>query len=204
VIGDWQVTWRLFPFSKFVDVSHKHAMKTLLEITRKPNVMGFARGARIVMDGTEVANLAVGKTATLEVPPGKHVLSAWLGNNSSPQSTIDFAPGETVRLDCKMKMGLFSGGFVLTSKDGKLLSGTAVQAGHHGPMILIFGILGFFVGILGLAALIQGIADLVKMSRGQMDRSGELLTWIGTILGAIGFLINLIIILIALGMGQHF
>ena len=52
------------------------------------------------------------------------------------------------------------------------------MAGHHGKLILVFGILGFFFGIFGLVALIQGIADLVKMSRGKMDRSGELLTWI--------------------------
>jgi len=165
--------------------------------------MGFARGARLVMDGTELATLAVGQTVTLEVPQGKHVLSVCLGSNSSPQSTIDFAPGETVRLECKMKTGWFASGFVLTSKDGQTLTGTTVQAGHHGTLVLIFGILSFFIGILGLAAFIQGIVDLSKMSRGQMDRSGELLTWIGTILGIIGFLINLTLIIVVLGTGHR-
>jgi hypothetical protein len=51
--------------------------------------------------------------------------------------------------------------------------------------------------------VVQGIADLTKMSRGQMDRSGELLTWIGTILGAIGFLINLLLILLAFALGHR-
>jgi preprotein translocase subunit Sss1 len=36
-----------------------------------------------------------------------------------------------------------------------------------------------------------------------MDRSGELLTWIGTILGAIGFLINLLLILLAFALGHR-
>ena len=179
-------------------------MKTLLEVTRQKNVMGFARGARLVMDGTDLATLAVGQTVTLEVPPGKHVLSVWLGSNSSPQSTIDFPAGETVRLECKMKTGWFAAGFVLISKDGQQLTGATVQAGHHGKLVLIFGILGFLIGILGLAAFVQGIVDLRKMSRGQMDRSGELLTWIGMILGIIGFLINVILILVTLGGGHGF
>jgi hypothetical protein len=71
------------------------------------------------------------------------------------------------------------------------------MAGHHGTLILVFGILGFVFGIFGLVALIQGSADLVKMSRGKMDRSGELLTWIGLILGTIGFLINLLLIVMS-------
>jgi len=70
-------------------------------------------------------------------------------------------------------------------------------------LILVFGILGFFVGLSGLLALIQGIADLVKMSRGKMDRSGELLTWIGLILGTIGFLVNFMLIVIMLAMGKY-
>jgi hypothetical protein len=77
------------------------------------------------------------------------------------------------------------------------------MAGHHGTLILVFGILGFFVGLFGLVALVQGVIDLTKMSRGKMDRSGELLTWIGLILGTIGFLINLLLIVIVLAIGQH-
>jgi hypothetical protein len=140
---------------------------------------------------------------TLEVLPGKHVVGAWLGSSPSPEHTIDFALGETVGLDCKLKMGLFSNTFELSSADGRLVAGDPVQAGHHGKMILILGLLGFIFGIFGLAALVQGIADLNKMSRGQMDRSGELLTWIGTILGAIGFLINLLLIILAFAVGQR-
>jgi hypothetical protein len=94
------------------------------------------------MDGADVANVGVGKTVTLEVPPGKHVLTAWLGGSPSAQNTIDFVPGETVQLEC-------------------------------------------------------------RMSRGKMDRSGELLTWIGLILGTIGFIINLLVIVIVLAMGGH-
>ena len=51
------------------------------------------------------------------------------------------------------------------------------------------------MGILGLAALIQGIGDLKKMSRGEMDESGKTLTIVGTFLGAVGFLINLALLI---------
>ena len=178
-------------------------MNAQLQITRGPHLIGWARGARITMDGADVANVGPGKTVTLEVPPGKHVLSAWLGGSPSAQNTIEFVPGETVHLSCKLKMGLLSNTFELASSEGRLVSGEAVMAGHHGTLILVFGILGFFVGLFGLAALIQGIAELVKMSRGKMDRSGELLTWIGLILGAIGFLVNLMLIVIMLAMGKY-
>jgi len=176
-------------------------MNAQLQITRGPHLIGFARGARITMNGADIANVGVGKTVTLEVPPGKHVLSAWLGGSPSAQNSIEFVPGETVHLDCKLKMGLFSNTFELTSREGRLVAGQPAIAGHHGTLILVFGILGFFFGILGLAALVQGIVDLTKMSRGKMDRSGELLTWIGLILGTIGFLINAMLILIVLAAG---
>ncbi len=100
-------------------------------------------------------------------------------------------------------MGAFANNFELTSNDGRLVAGAAVQAGHHGKLILILGLLGFVFGVFGLAALVQGIADLNKMSRGQMDRSGELLTWIGTILGAVGFLINLLLIITSFALGHR-
>jgi hypothetical protein len=174
-----------------------------LEIAHKFHVIGWARGTRITMDGVELARIANGKTATVEVPPGKHVLTAWLGGNPSAENTIDFASGETVHVECKMKMGWFSSGYELTSRDATLVAGTPVTAGHHGTMILVFGILGFFIGIFGLVALIQGIVDLTKMSRGQMDRSGELLTWIGLVLGTIGFLVNVLLIVIMAALGQH-
>jgi hypothetical protein len=178
-------------------------MNAQLQITRSFHFVGWARAARITMDGADIANIGTGKTVTLEVPPGKHVLSAWIGNNPSAQNTIEFVPGETVHLECKLKMGLFSNSFELTSNEGRLISGESAVAGHHGRLILVLGILGFLFGILGLAALVQGIADLTKMSRGKMDRSGELLTWIGLILGTIGFLINVMLIVILLASGGH-
>jgi hypothetical protein len=178
-------------------------MNAQLQITRGTHLIGWARGARITMDGAEIASVGTGKTITLEVPPGKHVLSAWLGSSPSAQTTVDFVPGETVRLECRMKMGLFSNTFELTSNEGRLLTtGEPVMAGHHGRLILVLGILGFFFGIFGLAAIVQGIVDLTKISRGKMDRSGELLTWIGLILGTIGFLVNLILIILTLALGQ--
>jgi hypothetical protein len=178
-------------------------MNTQLEITRRPSFIAMVRGARITLDGAEIASVGNGKTVTLEVPPGKHALCAWLGGNPSAQSTIDFAAGETTRLQCRMKLGWFANKFELISSDGRLIEGAPVQAGHHGTMILILALLGFIFGICGLAALVQGIADLTKMSRGQMDRSGELLTWIGTILGAIGFLVNVLLIVLSFALGHR-
>jgi hypothetical protein len=172
-------------------------MNAQLQITRGPQVIGFARGARITIDGADIANVGVGKTVTLEVPPGKHAFTAWLGGNPSAQNTMDFVPGETAHLECGMKIGAIANTFELTSKEGRLVTGEPVMARNHGTLILILGLLGFFFGIFGLAALIQGMVDLIKMSRGKMDRSGELLTCIGLILGTIGFLVNLLTIVFA-------
>ena len=191
----------LWPEHCLLDLTE--SMNTQLEITRRPHLIGFARGARITLDGLDVANVGNGKTVTLEVAPGKHVVGAWLGSYPSPQHAIDFASGETVRLECRIKMGAFANGFELTSNEGRIVAGAPVQSGHHGTMILVLGLLGFIFGIFGLAALVQGIADLNKMSRGQMDRSGELLTWIGTILGAIGFLVNLLLIIASFALGHR-
>jgi hypothetical protein len=63
-------------------------------------------------------------------------------------------------------------------------------AGHHGPIVLICGLVGFAAGIVRLAALIQGIFDLHRMSKGEMDPAGRTLTIIGMILGGLGFLLN--------------
>ena len=68
-------------------------MNAQLQITRRTHLIGWARGARITMDGAEIASVSTGKTITLEVPPGKHVLSAWLGSSPSAQTTVDFVPG---------------------------------------------------------------------------------------------------------------
>jgi hypothetical protein len=75
-------------------------------------------------------------------------------------------------------------------EDGSRLAGDAGPAGHHGPIVLICGLVGFAVGIVGLAALIQGIFDLHRMSKGEMDPTGRALTIIGMILGGLGFLLN--------------
>ena len=115
------------------------SMNTQLEITQKPHLIGWARGARITLDGQEVANVGTGKTVTLEVTPGKHVVGAWLGSNPSPQHAIEFVSGETVRLQCRMKMGAFANNFELTSKEGRLLAGAPVQSGHHGTIDPGFG-----------------------------------------------------------------
>jgi hypothetical protein len=89
------------------------------------------------MDGADIANVDVGKTVTLEVPPGKHVLTAWLGGNPSAQNTIDFVPGETFHLECRMKMGAFANTFELTA-DGREIPYMIVGSGGHPPVENLF------------------------------------------------------------------
>ncbi len=179
-------------------------MSTQLEITRRPNFVGMARGARITLDGVEIASVGNGKTVTRTRYRRVNMFCApgWVAT-PAPRVRSILLKVRPPSLQCRMKLGWFSNKFELTSNDGRIIEGAPVQAGHHGKMILILGILGFIFGIFGLAALVQGIADLTKMSRGQMDRSGELLTWIGTILGAIGFLANVLLIVLSFALGHR-
>jgi hypothetical protein len=166
-------------------------MSAKLEIRRKGSWLAAARGAHVILDQEEVAYIANGKTATIDVSPGTHTLAIKLGMTSGRPSNLNFEEGRLVRLNCRLKMGLSTTEFVLTHEDGSPLQANTGPAGHHGPLILIFGLVGFFIGLLGLAALIQGMIDLFKMSKGEVDRSGKALTVIGTILGGLGFSLNL-------------
>jgi hypothetical protein len=57
---------------------------------------------------------------------------------------------------------------------------------HRGPVILVFGILGFVVcPIFGVAAWSMGTADLQEMARGRMDSAGRDLTKAGRLCGMI-------------------
>jgi hypothetical protein len=165
-------------------------MNAKLEIHRKFSLLASARRAHILIDGQEVAAIGNGQTVTVDVPPGRHVIATKLGMSTGRPSSIDLE-GQITRLTCKIKMGMSSSGFALYREDGSKLAGDAGPGGHHGPLILVFGLLGFAVGILGLAALVQGIIDLKQMSKGAMDPSGRALTITGMILGAIGFLLNI-------------
>jgi len=79
-------------------------------------------------------------------------------------------------------------------------------APHRGAVILVFGILGFFVCfIFSVLAWIWGAEDLRKMRRGTMDPSGMALTQVGMILGiiccamaALGFVMFLLLIVIGM------
>jgi hypothetical protein len=64
---------------------------------------------------------------------------------------------------------------------------TGYLAPHRGGAVLVLGILGFMMGcpIFSFMAWVMGSADLREMRAGRMDRSGEGLTQIGHILGAV-------------------
>jgi hypothetical protein len=63
---------------------------------------------------------------------------------------------------------------------------------HRGDMIMILGILSFFIAgiVLGPMAWIMGNNDLREMALGRMDRSGESNTNVGRICGMISTLIH--------------
>lgn len=76
---------------------------------------------------------------------------------------------------------------------------------HRGVLILVFGILSFFVCVIfGVVAWVMANQDLAAMKAGQMDPTGESMTTVGKILGIISVCLNLIslvfFILIMLGM----
>ena len=81
---------------------------------------------------------------------------------------------------------------------------------HRGVLILVMGILGLVLScfIFGIIAWVMGKGDLDKMKRGVMDREGETLTRVGYILGIVsvvltlaGFLIWLLVVVLAIGAG---
>jgi hypothetical protein len=48
--------------------------------------------------------------------------------------------------------------------------------------------------VLGPIALVMALVDLVSMREGQMDRAGESRTQIGLVLGALGSLVNILVV----------
>jgi predicted Zn finger-like uncharacterized protein len=75
------------------------------------------------------------------------------------------------------------------------------QQEHRGQLILVLGILSFFVGgpILGLVAWIMGSHDLKEMRAGRMDPEGESQTNTGRICGMISTLLGAVALLGVLG-----
>lgn len=69
---------------------------------------------------------------------------------------------------------------------------------HRGTLILILGILAFFICgiILGPVAFFMGSADLKAMRAGQMDPSGEGITNAGRICGLIAAILNVLFVVI--------
>jgi hypothetical protein len=85
-------------------VSASAKMSAKLEIHRKFSILAWARSAHIWIDNREVIAIANGKTATVDVAPGKHVIATKLGMTSGRPSTIEFAEGQTTWLACRIKM----------------------------------------------------------------------------------------------------
>jgi len=68
---------------------------------------------------------------------------------------------------------------------------------HRGAMILVFGILSWFVCfIFGIVAWTMGNSDLREMDAGRMDPTGRGLTQAGKLLG----MIHIIIVLVSFGL----
>ncbi|HLW64098.1 MAG TPA: hypothetical protein VKS79_02185 [Gemmataceae bacterium] len=70
-------------------------------------------------------------------------------------------------------------------------------APHRGTMILVFGILSWFVCIgFGIAAWVMGNNDLREMREGRMDREGEGMTNAGRIIGMIHVIVACVFLLL--------
>jgi hypothetical protein len=105
----------------------------------------------------------------------------------------------------------FAGGWspAVAAGGGYAGPGGSYVAPHRGPLVLVMGILGFFVGcpVFSAIAWILGSRDLREMRAGRMDRSGESVTLVGMILGMVlsilwlaATFILLTIFLVAVGM----
>jgi len=169
--------------------------KAQLWVTRRWNLIGAARAARLVMDDVEIAKLGPGETVSVEVSSGRHVLSVRSGSGSGFQSIVEFAPGETVRL--RSNLGR------LSSDDGRPLNTMSTKPGTDVPpthrlKVLISGFMSLFPGtnahhrwlVFGLCAVCLGIIELRNMYSGKISRAWELPVWIGTIVGLIGLLLH--------------
>jgi hypothetical protein len=168
-------------------------MTATLEITQKKSWFGAMRKISLLIDGKAAAELSNGQTTTLPVSPGNHTFEVQLGPMGSAPARMEFAGGGTMQLGCQPKMGLFAtGDLILTRTDGSVVEGTAGPKRHHGRLVIAFGLLGFLIGLFGLASLFQGIVDLKQMRIVKMDPSGRSLTAAGTILGGLGFALNVI------------
>jgi hypothetical protein len=88
-------------------------------------------------------------------------------------------------------------------RDDDRVSGRRMRRGdfkpHNGQMIMILGIISFFImpHILGPVSWIMGYLDLKKIRRGEMDPEGESQTRTGMICGMISTILHAVILVIA-------
>jgi hypothetical protein len=166
-------------------------MTATLEITRKKSFVASLRKMSVLIDGKAAAELSNGQSTTLPVPAGPHTIEVMMGSLGSAPARLEFAGGQAMQFGCYPKMGAFSGSVILARTDGSVVEGTGPRR-HQAKLVLVFGLLGLVIGIFGLAALGQGISNLREMSAGKMDPSGRSMTLAGTIVGGIGFALNVI------------
>lgn len=70
---------------------------------------------------------------------------------------------------------------------------------HRGTLILVLGILGFFVCfICGIVAWVMGNDDIRQMDAGQMDPAGRDLTQAGRVIGMIVVILNVVALVVAI------
>lgn len=80
-------------------------------------------------------------------------------------------------------------------------TGSGYLQPHRGVMILVFGILSFFVCmIFGIVAWVMGNNDLRAMDEGRMDPEGRGLTQAGKICGMISVILTLVFIVLWIAM----
>jgi hypothetical protein len=73
-----------------------------LVVTRPDDSVGMLREALIHVDGSVAARLRPGRSATLDLAPGPHVVQAAMDWTTSAPLQVHAEPGETVHLEVSL------------------------------------------------------------------------------------------------------
>jgi hypothetical protein len=73
-----------------------------LVVSRPDDSAGLLREALIHVDGSVAARLRPGRSATLDLAPGPHVVQAAMDWTTSAPVQVDVAPGATVHLEVSL------------------------------------------------------------------------------------------------------
>lgn len=165
-----------------------------IEIRRISRFAAALRNFTVWIDEEETGTLSSGEVDKFNVQPGFHVVEVTIDGNSSPAFEITLQQGELAVFECEVQMGFFTSSVDLRCIHRPLGTDAVrqVDLSENAGYVLAAGFASFCVGLFGLYAIVQGATDLRKMSRGEMEKRGRARLVFGMILGAAGFLFNVI------------